>query len=40
MAKMNYSNFKEDECEIIPTEAVEVLPNTKYDLSSNPADGT
>lgn len=40
MAKMNYSNFKEDECEIIPTEAVEVLPNTKYDLSSKPADGT
>lgn len=34
MAKMNYSNFQEDECEIIPAEAVEVLPKSSaYDLS-------
>lgn len=40
MAKINYSNFKEDECDIIPTESVEVLPtNTSYDLSNNSSYG-
>lgn len=40
MAKMNYSNFKEDECEIIPAESVEILPpNTSYDLSNNSSHG-
>jgi len=36
MAKMNYSNFKEDGYEIIPAESVEVLPiSTSYNLSNN-----
>ena len=40
MAKMNYSNFKEDECEIIPAESVEVLPaNTSYNLLNNTSHG-
>lgn len=40
MAKMNYSNFKEDECEIIPAESVEVLPaNTSYNLLNNSSHG-
>lgn len=40
MAKMNYSNFKEDECEIIPVESVEVLPaNTSYNLLNNSSHG-
>lgn len=40
MAKMNYSNFKEDEYEIIPAESVEVLPaNTSYDLLDNTSYG-
>jgi len=41
MAKMNYSNFKEDECEIVPVESVEFLPsNTTYDLSNNSSSGS
>lgn len=37
---MNYSNFKEDECEIIPVESVEVLPaNTSYNLLNNSSHG-
>ncbi len=40
MAKMNYSNFKEDECEIIPAESVEVLSaNTSYNLLNNSSHG-
>lgn len=40
MAKMNYSNFKEDECEIIPVESAEVLPaNTSYNLLNNSSHG-
>ncbi len=40
MAKMNYSNFKEDECEIIPAESVEVLPaNTSYNLLNTSSHG-
>ena len=40
MAKMNYSNFKEDECEIIPVESAEVLPaNTSYNLLNNSSNG-
>lgn len=37
---MNYSNFKEDECEIIPAESVEVLSaNTSYNLLNNSSHG-
>ena len=37
---MNYSNFKEDECEIIPVESAEVLPaNTSYNLLNNSSHG-
>lgn len=37
---MNYSNFKEDECEIIPAQSVEVLPvNTSYNLLNNSSHG-
>jgi len=40
MAKINYSNFKEDGCEIIPAESVEVLPaNTSYDILNNSPHG-
>lgn len=40
MAKMNYSNFKEDGCEIIPAESVEVLPiSTSYNLLNNSSHG-
>lgn len=40
MAKMNYFNFKEDECKIIPVESVDVLPaNTSYNLLNNSSHG-
>ena len=40
MAKMNYAKFKEDDCEVISTESVEIIPNnTYYDLSERPANG-
>lgn len=40
MPKMNYSNFIEDEYEVIPAENVEVLsPKPSYDLSGNSSNG-
>lgn len=40
MPKMNYSNFKEDEYEVIPAGTVEVLsPKPSYDLSGNSSNG-
>lgn len=40
MPKMNYSNFKEDEYEIIPAGTVEVLsPKSSYDFSGNTSHG-
>ena len=40
MGKMNYSNFEDDEVEIIPEEAIEVLPqNISYNLSNKSQKG-